>query len=84
VACEFKRAGFPEGKAIGTSLPIGLQTTLVNTHAPAHFSRDFEIRQRWRFSTGPRANPDKVGAGTHRANSAVGLPVSHIQENRPV
>jgi hypothetical protein len=23
VACEFKRAGFPEGETIGTSLPIG-------------------------------------------------------------
>ena len=25
VACEFKRAGFLEGEAIGISLPIGLQ-----------------------------------------------------------
>jgi hypothetical protein len=26
VACEFKRADFLEGEAIGTPLPIGLQT----------------------------------------------------------
>jgi hypothetical protein len=25
VACEFKRAGFPEGEAIGKPLPIGLE-----------------------------------------------------------
>jgi len=50
VACEFKRAGFLEGQAIGTSLPIG---------------------------------PFRLAGARGAANSAVGLPVPHIQENRP-
>jgi len=54
VAFEFKRAGFLEGEAVGTTLLIAPLTSR------------------------------RLVSAADLANSAVGLPVPHIQENRPL